>query len=186
MSNDFSLFVDADTLNDVAKAADFNLAPPDPADNETFRAGSEPDLGSWTEALKIVETAVAYPKNGPQDGSQLVFKAVMDVLGPAEGGWKGNDGKTFYYNCFIEKAALKHGHENFKINARRLNIMKSLVAALGAATDKGVDFYAIFHGTNDVKPMVGLTVKAVVRKSRYKNRAGQTVESVDVDGFLPA
>ena len=184
--SDFSLFIDAETLNDAAKAADFNLSPPDPANNETFRAGAEPDLGSWTENLKILETTVAFPKNGAQDGSELVFKAVMDVLGPAEGGWKGNNGKTFYYNCFIEKAALKPGHEKFKITARRLNIMKSLIAALGGDTKNGVDFSAMFNGTADHKPMVGLTVKAVVRKSRYKNRTGQIVESVDVDGFLPS
>lgn len=185
--SDFSLFLDAETLDDAGKVSDFNLSVPDPADNDTFRAGSQPDLGTWQEALKIVDTVAAYPKDGPTDGSQLVYKCTMDVLGPAEGGWKGNDGKVFYYNVYIERAALKAGHDSYKTTMRRVNIMKSLFSALGQDLTAGVDPGPLFSGDADGrKPMVGLTVKAVVRKNRWKDRAGQTKEGVDVQGFLAA
>ena len=94
--SDFSLFIDAQTIDDAAKESDFDLHLPSPEDNDTVRVGSEPDLGTWVDLLKIVDTSEGPPKNDPGSKTTRVFKAVCEVLGPAEGGYAGNVGKVYY------------------------------------------------------------------------------------------
>lgn len=182
--SDFSLYIDAQTIDDAAKESVRDLMLPSPEDNDTVRIGAEPDLGTWMELLKIVDTSESAPKNDPGSKTTRVFKAVCEPLGPSEGGWAGNVGKAYYYNVYIDKEALKPGHDMYRQTMRRVNVMNSLYAALGGDAKAGYDPKALFGGED--KPLVGLMVKAVLRKSRYKTKSGEIKSPVDVDGFLPA
>lgn len=183
----FDLYLDNDTINELADAADRNLATPNDVENPTFKPGKTEGLGTWSELFVVRDTALEAPKDGPKDGSKMVFKAVLEVLPEKEGGFDKNAGKTHYYNGYIDKADLfDKSSKYYSMTARRLGVVNSLLAACGVPTDGGVAYAQWFNGE---KPLVGQRTIATVRKYQYEKKVngqktGEIVTAVDIDGFL--
>lgn len=187
MNLNFDFYLDDSTIKELDSAADMSLSAPSFDENETFRPGKKDGLGTWTELFKVRETALTPPKDGKKDGSQIVFKVTLEVLGGADGGFDKNAGKVHYYNAFIDKGTLADKSDKmYPILARRIGTINSLLKAVGVPMETGgVNYKEWFEGTDGDKPMVGQIVKGTVRKYEYDNkRTGEKgVRSVDIDGF---
>lgn len=182
----FDFYLDDSTIKELDSAADMSLSAPTFDENETFRPGKEDGLGTWSEVFKVRETAIAPPKDGPQDGSQIVFKVTLEVMGGADGGFDKNAGKVHYYNAFIDKSTLgDKSSKMYPILARRIGTVNSLLKAVGVPMESGVNYAEWFNGTGEDKPMVGQIVKGTVRKYKYDNRrtGEKGIKAVDIDGF---
>lgn len=183
----FDLYLDDSTVKELSAAADRNLATPAFEENETFKPGKKAGLGTWSELFTIREAALTPPKDGPNDGSVLVFKLQLDVIGSTEGGVSDkNAGKTHYLNLYINKADLQDKSSKFySMTARRIGVVNSLLNSVGVSTEGGVKYGEWFNGED--KPLVGQKVVGTVRKYEYINKkTTETVQSVDIDGFFVA
>lgn len=183
----FDLYLDDSTISELADAADRNLATPTTDENTTFKAGKIEGLGTWSEMFTVRDTALAAPKDGPNDGSEMVFKVTLEVNGSKDGGFDKNAGKTHYFNAYIKKSDLfdKSG-KYYQMTARRLGVVNSLLSACGVPTQGGVAYGQWFNGE---KELVGQKVIGTVRKYQYEKKlngqkTGEIVTSVDIDGFL--
>lgn len=182
----FDLYLDDSTVKALTDAADRNLVTPCFEENATFKPGKEAGLGTWSELYVIRESALVPPKDGKQDGSVLVFKLALDVVGTAEGGVSDkNAGRTHYLNLYIDKADLFDKSSKFyAMTARRIGTVNSLLNALGVPTEGGVKYGEWFNGED--KPLVGQKVVGTTRKYKYFNKKSEEhVISVDIDGFAP-
>jgi len=184
----FDLYLDDSTIKALSAAADRNLVTPCFEENETFRPGKKEGLGTWSELYVIRDTSLTPPKEGKQDGSVLVFKLALDVLGTAEGGPSDkNAGRTHYLNLYIDKADLLDKSSKFhQMTARRIGVVNSLLNSLGIVTEGGVKYGEWFNGED--KPLVGQKVVGTTRKYEYINKKvnpPEPVQSVDIDGFTP-
>ena len=187
MTDNFDLYLDDKTVSELADAADRNLATPTTDENTTFKAAKTEGLGTWSELMTIRDTALAPPKNGAQDGSELVFKVTFEINGSKDGGFDKNAGKTHYYNAYIKKSELlDKSSKMYQMAARRLGAVNSLLAACGVPTQGGIQYGQWFNGA---KELVGQKVIATVRKYQYEKKVngqktGETVTDIDLDGFL--
>jgi hypothetical protein len=183
------LYLDDATVQELTEAADRNLAAPTYEDNPTFKPGKKDGLGTWSELYVVRDTALDAPKNGAQDGSEMVFKLVLEVLGSKEGGFDKNAGKTQYLNVYIERPVLLNkSAEGHQMAARRIGTINSLLAAVGVPTTGGVKYGDWFNGKD--KPLVGQKAIGITRKYQYTSKkgpnAGEEVTQTDIDGFLSA
>ena len=179
--DDFDLTLSAETVQDFANAADRNLTAPSVDDNPTFHGGKEVGLGTWTEAVKIRETALSPVQKDPTNKNKSNFVLQLEVLGPSSGGFRTNEGRVHYQYFYIDKESLNSSDPKTSGSyKRRLAVINSLFAALGSDMSKGVASYkAMFEGD---KPLIGMKVAAIMRKYRNRN-TGET--GVDIDGFMP-
>lgn len=186
--SDFSLYMGPEQIEETIKAADDSFQLPTPEQNPTVKQGKKEGHGTWTEVLKIVDSSESAPKGDPGSKTKRVFKLVCEPLGPQEGGYEGNLGKVFYYNCYIEKDKLfDKSHKQYRQMARRIAVMNSLIYAVGGDPSQGVDYAELFAGKDDHKPFLGLTVQAVIKKDEY-TKTGELAPTptMDVVGFLAA
>lgn len=178
--SDFDITLSPETIQEYSNAADRNLtAPSSTEENPTFHGGKEAGLGTWTEVVKIRETALSPVQKDPLNANKSNFVLQLEVLGPDAGGFRTNQGRVHHQYFYMDKEGLASSDPKTSGSyKRRLAVINSLLAALGSDMTKGVTSYkAIFEGD---KPLVGLTVAAVVRKYRNRN-TGET--GVDIDGF---
>jgi len=184
--SELGLYLDDATVQELTEAADRNLAAPTFEENPTFKPGKEDGLGTWSELYSIRDAALAAPKNGKQDGSELVFKCVLEVLGSKDGGFDKNAGKTQYLNVYIEKPVLLNkAAEGHQMAARRMGVINSMLGAVNVPTTGGVDYGVWFNGKD--KPLVGQRAIGITRKYKYTNKkTDEVVTQTDIDGFLSA
>lgn len=175
----FDLSLSPETVQEYANAADRNLTAPSGNDvNPTFRAGKEAGHGSWTEVVKIHDTAIQPIKKDPLNENKFCFVFTLAVQGTDAGGFATNAGRTHTEYVYIDKVGLASSDPkvsgSFK---RRLAAVNSLLAACGVDLAAGISSYK--EWLEGEKPLVGMTVAAVLRKYRNNNNETQ----VQADGF---
>ena len=182
--NDLDLAISGEAVTEYANAADRNLtAPSSKEENHTFSAGKEPGLGTWTEAVRVRDSDITATKNAPSDATKMNFVLQLEVLGPTEGGFATNAGRTHYQYSYIDKQGLASSEpKTAGPYKRRLAVVNSLLSACGVDTTAGVASYkAWFQGD---KPLMGQKVAAIFRKYKFKNKTtGEEGVGVDIDGF---
>jgi hypothetical protein len=184
--NDIDLAISGEAVQEYANAADRNLtAPAGKEENHTFNPGKEAGLGTWTEAVKIRDTDLLPTKNAPEDPSKFNFVALLEVLGPGDGGFPTNAGRVHNQYWYMDKAGLASSDpKTCGPYKRRIATVNSMLSACGIDTTGGVTSYkALLAGD---KPLVGQSMAAVFRKYKYKNKqTGEVVTAIDIDGFIP-
>lgn len=177
----FDLSLSPETIQEYANASDRNLtAPSGPEENPTFHGGKEAGLGTWTEVVKIHNTAITPVKSDPNNPNKFNFVLTLVVQGPDNQGFKTNAGRTHNEYMYIDKVGLASSDPKTSGGyKRRLSTVNSLLSACGADLAAGISSYAAFFEAD--KPLVGRTVAAIFRK--YRNaKTGET--GCSIDGFM--
>lgn len=177
--DEFDMSTTPEEQQEYKNAADRTLTAPTKDENPTFNQGKEPGLGTWTEVVKIRDTDIKPTKGAPNDKTKLVFWLTFEILGPDQGGFITNAGRTHTDYPYIDKVAMKSGEKAAGIYKRRMAVIDTLLSAAGADIGGGVPSYAALLKGD--KPLVGQTVAAVVRK--YRNNKTNENE-VAFDGFV--
>ena len=180
------LFLSPTLLDTAAAALDPSLkAPSDTSENPTFREGKAKGLGTWAEAFIIRDTSYGKPKEPKEGVDAVVAKMVLEVLGPADGGFSTNAGRIHYHNAYIDKKALNDSSNTMHgLNNRRIGVLRSLFSAVGLDLTEGISTEDTFNGDSNGKILVGQRVQGIVRKYKYTNKqSGQDVIACEIDGF---
>ena len=179
------------TIAKAAEALDRSLrAPASKEENNTFKAGAEPGLGTWVEAFQIRDTSWGLPKNPKEGVNAQVAMVTLEVLGQADGGFVTNARSTHNHVAYLDMDSLKDPKNKMHgLNYRRIGVLNQLLVACGMDTTQDVSLeHTLNADESGVKGLVGLRVGGVVRKYKYtKDRGKPTQEIVtacEIDSFL--
>lgn len=177
------LFLTPETLDAASAALDTTLRAPKLEDNPTFRAGKADNLGVWAEAFVIRDTDYGKPKTPKEGVDAVVAKVVLEVLGPADGGFTTNAGRVHYHLAYIDRTSLKDPKDRLhSMNMRRVGVLRSLFSAVGLDMSAGISTEDTLKGDGLTKMLVGQRVQGIVRKYTYQGKNGEVL-ACEIDGF---